>query len=91
LHASVVAAAGGKPVAEAAISKTFAGELEERMAEAAMDWFGPDAVLSRGSVGSVLDGLIAHSLVMGIMYVIGGGSNDIQRNIIAQTALGLPR
>jgi alkylation response protein AidB-like acyl-CoA dehydrogenase len=91
LHASVIAAAGGKPIAEAAISKTFAGELEERMAEAAMDWFGPDAVLSRGSTGSVLGGLIAHSLIMGIMYVIGGGSNDIQRNIIAQTALGLPR
>jgi len=25
------------------------------------------------------------------MYVVGGGSNDIQRNIIAQSALGLPR
>ncbi len=91
LHASVVAAAGGKPVVEAAISKTFAGELEERIGEAAMDWFGADAVLHRGSTGALLDGLIPHSLVMGIMYVIGGGSNDIQRNIIAQAALGLPR
>jgi hypothetical protein len=29
--------------------------------------------------------------VMGIRHVIGRGSNDIQRNIITQTALGLPR
>jgi alkylation response protein AidB-like acyl-CoA dehydrogenase len=91
LQASVVAAEGGRPVAEAAISKTFAGELEERMAEAAMDWFGPDATLGRGSPGALLEGQIPHSLVMGIMYVVGGGSNDIQRNIIAQSALGLPR
>jgi alkylation response protein AidB-like acyl-CoA dehydrogenase len=91
LQASVVAAEGGRPVAEAAISKTFAGELEERMAEAAMDWFGPDATLRRGSPGVLLEGQIPHSLVMGIMYVVGGGSNDIQRNIIAQSALGLPR
>jgi alkylation response protein AidB-like acyl-CoA dehydrogenase len=91
LQASLVAAEGGKPVAEAAISKTFAGELEERMAEAAMDWFGPDATLRRGSPGALLEGQIPHSLVMGIMYVVGGGSNDIQRNIIAQSALGLPR
>ena len=91
LQASVVAAEGGRPVAEAAISKTFAGELEERMAEAALDWFGPDATLRRGSPGALLEGQIPHSLVMGIMYVVGGGSNDIQRNIIAQAALGLPR
>ena len=91
LQASVVAAEGGRPVAEAAISKTFAGELEERMAEAALDWFGPDATLRRGSPGALLEGQIPHSLVMGIMYVVGGGSNDIQRNIIAQSALGLPR
>lgn len=91
LQASLVAAEGGKPVAEAAISKTFAGELEERMAEAALDWFGPDATLRRGSAGALLEGQIPHSLVMGIMYVVGGGSNDIQRNIIAQSALGLPR
>jgi alkylation response protein AidB-like acyl-CoA dehydrogenase len=91
LQASLVAAEGGRPVAEAAISKTFAGELEERMAEAALDWFGPDATLRRGSPGALLEGQIPHSLVMGIMYVVGGGSNDIQRNIIAQSALGLPR
>jgi alkylation response protein AidB-like acyl-CoA dehydrogenase len=91
LQAATVAAEGGKPIVEAAISKVFSGELEERMAEAAINWLGPDATLNRWAPGTVLDGLIEHSLLMGIMYVVGGGSNDIQRNIIAHAGLGLPR
>ena len=90
LQASHAAASADAAVA-AAISKVFASELQEHLAEACVGWLGPDALLARTAPGAVLEGSIGHSLVMGIMYVVGGGSNDIQRNIIAQRGLGLPR
>jgi alkylation response protein AidB-like acyl-CoA dehydrogenase len=85
------AAAGADAAVEAAISKVFASELEEHLAEACIGWLGPDALLARTAPGAVLEGSVGHGLVMGIMYVVGGGSNDIQRNIIAQRGLGLAR
>jgi len=89
--AATLAAAKGDATVEAAISKVFSSELHERLGEAAIRWIGPDALLAGTAPGSVLAGTIAHELVMGIMYVVGGGSNDIQRNIIAQRGLRLPR
>ncbi len=89
--AATLAAAKGDATVEAAISKVFSSELHERLSEAAIRWIGPDALLAVTAPGSVLAGTIAHELVMGIMYVVGGGSNDIQRNIIAQRGLRLPR
>jgi 3-oxo-4-pregnene-20-carboxyl-CoA dehydrogenase beta subunit len=89
--AATMAAAKGDATVEAAISKVFSSELHERLGEAAIRWIGPDALLAGTAPGSVLAGTIAHELVMGIMYVVGGGSNDIQRNIIAQRGLRLPR
>jgi len=89
--AATLAATQGDATVEAAISKVFSSELHERLGEAAIRWVGPDALLSATAEGSTLAGTIAHELLMGIMYVVGGGSNDIQRNIIAQRGLRLPR
>jgi len=36
------------------------------------------------------DGAFEHGLRLSIMYVVGGGTNDIQRGLIAR-GLGLPR
>ncbi len=90
-HEASVSATRGDATVEAAISKVFASELHEQLAEAVIRWFGADVLLSPPSAGTVLAGSIGYELSMGIMYVVGGGSNDIQRNIIAQRGLGLPR
>lgn len=79
------------PISEAAIAKTFSSELYERLSEAALDILGADALLSRDAPGNLDGGLIGHHLIMSLMFVIGGGANEIQRNIIAQAGLGLPR
>ncbi len=76
---------------EAAISKTFSGELMERFAEAALDLAGPQAVLSRGAAAGLLHGDPERLLRAAPMQVIGGGANEIQRTLIAQRGLGLPR
>ncbi len=81
---------GRTPLHEAAMTKVFAGELQERLGEAALDILGTGGLLSEDApsapVGE-LEQVLRHS----IMGVIGGGTSEIQRNIIAIRGLGLPR
>jgi 3-oxo-4-pregnene-20-carboxyl-CoA dehydrogenase beta subunit len=86
-----LAEAGVQVTFEAGMSKIFSGELMQRLGEAALDIFGTDASLSTGSVGAVAQGRLEHLLRHSIMIVVGGGTNEIQRTLIAQRGLGLPR
>ena len=63
------------------VSAVLSGHLAEDFGRLALDLLGPEAVL---------DGRYEGMLRLAPMYVIGGGTNDIQRGIIAR-ALGLPR
>jgi alkylation response protein AidB-like acyl-CoA dehydrogenase len=74
----------------AAMAKVAGGETAERLADSALRILGPDAALKAGTAGAALDGEVERILRLAPMYVIGGGTNDIQRNLIAR-ALGLPR
>jgi alkylation response protein AidB-like acyl-CoA dehydrogenase len=82
---------GGKIGAEASTNKIFWSELDRQMHATAMSILGaraellPHAPAAEG-VGSWLDGwLFAQS---GPIYA---GTNEIQRNIIAERMLGMPR
>jgi alkylation response protein AidB-like acyl-CoA dehydrogenase len=83
--------AGGKIGAEASLNKIFWSELDLRMHETALEilgWRGellPEAELSTG-VGDWLDGY--YFALAGPIYA---GTNEIQRNVIAERLLGLPR
>ena len=83
--------AGGKIGAEASMSKIFWSELDLRMHETALEilgWRGellPEAELADG-VGDWLDGY--YFALAGPIYA---GTNEIQRNVIAERLLGLPR
>ncbi|MBM9464211.1 acyl-CoA dehydrogenase family protein [Aeromicrobium sp. YIM 150415] len=63
------------------VSAVLSGHLAEEFGRVALDLLGPEAAL---------DGRYEAMLRLAPMYVIGGGTNDIQRGIIAR-ALGLPR
>ncbi|MEP4058998.1 MAG: acyl-CoA dehydrogenase family protein, partial [Parasphingorhabdus sp.] len=81
--------AGGKIGAEASLNKIFWSELDRSMNRAAMQLMGAAAELAKfadGSVNQWLDGYIFS--LSGPIYA---GSNEIQRNIIAERFLGLPR
>ncbi|MDE2695042.1 MAG: acyl-CoA dehydrogenase family protein, partial [Chloroflexota bacterium] len=76
---------------ESSIVKVFLTEMERRMGEFAMEVSGPLASLTPDSEDAPAGGQFywTHRSNPGI--TIAGGSNEIQRNIIAQQGLGLPR
>jgi len=83
-------AAGERTRLPAAMAKVAGGEIAEKLADVGLRILGPSAALAAGAPGSVLNGSIERMLRLAPMYVIGGGTNDIQRNLIARE-LGLPR
>jgi alkylation response protein AidB-like acyl-CoA dehydrogenase len=86
-----IAEVGVTPLHEAAITKVYAGELHERFGETILDLVGPAATLSPGTPDAVADGVFEVRLRHSLMWVISLGTNEIQRNLIAQRGLGLPR
>ena len=82
---------GGKIGAEASLNKIFWSELDIKMHETALSLLGARGELlpsapAAGPVGEWLDGFIF--ALAGPIYA---GTNEIQRNIIAERILGLPR
>jgi alkylation response protein AidB-like acyl-CoA dehydrogenase len=83
--------AGGKIGAEASLNKIFWSELDVKMHETALQLLGaraellPSAPAAKG-IGGWLDGFLF--ALSGPIYA---GTNEVQRNIIAERILGLPR
>lgn len=65
----------------------LASELAEDFGEAALEILGPQAALATTDVAG--GGAFEYGLRRSMTYVIGGGTNDIQRGLIAR-GLGLP-
>lgn len=91
MHCAELAADGITPPEYGAISKVFSGELMERFGEAALDILGMRAALSEQMPGAIDNGRFEQNLRHSLMWVISIGTNEIQRNLIAQRGLGLPR
>ena len=91
IHCAMLATSGTTPPEAGAISKVFSGELMERFGEAALDILGPRAALSQGAAGNLCEGRFEQGLRHSLMWVISIGTNEIQRSLIAQRGLGLPR
>jgi alkylation response protein AidB-like acyl-CoA dehydrogenase len=91
VHCAELAADGITPPEYGAISKVFSGELMERFGEAALDILGMRATLSEQMPGAIDNGRFEQNLRHSLMWVISIGTNEIQRSLIAQRGLGLPR
>jgi alkylation response protein AidB-like acyl-CoA dehydrogenase len=91
VHCAELAAGGITPPEYGAISKVFSGELMERFGEAALDILGMRATLSEQMPDALDNGRFEQTLRHSLMWVISIGTNEIQRSLIAQRGLGLPR
>ena len=91
MHCAELAADGVTPPEYGAISKVFSGELMERFGETALEILGLRATLSQEAADNLANGRFEQGLRHSLMWVISIGTNEIQRSLIAQRALGLPR
>jgi alkylation response protein AidB-like acyl-CoA dehydrogenase len=60
------------------------------VADRALDLFGPEAQLRPGQEGAPVSGRFERSYRYTVVDTIGGGTSEIQRNIIARRGLELP-
>lgn len=89
-RAAWVAGSGRLPGTEGAAARLFASESYVRAASWALDVIGPDALVRHDTPGSV-DGFLEYCYRHAPGSTLAGGTTEIQRNLIAQRGLGLPR
>ncbi len=79
------------PSYESSMSLLFCSELLRRLANVGMRVLGPYGQLGMDSKWAVLNARIMRAYLSALSIGVGGGSNEIQRNIVAMRGLGLPR
>ncbi len=85
-----VAAGGAVGPADASMTKVFGTEFAVEAYRLLMEVLGASAVVRSGSAGEVLAGRIERAHRAALILTFGGGTNEVQRDIIAAAALGLP-
>jgi len=82
---------GELPGPEASTGKMMWVEGHQRLQELAMEIEGPFSQLMRGSQWAKADGLWQHTFLRSRANSIEGGTTEIQKNIIGERVLGLPK
>ncbi|MFD6357321.1 acyl-CoA dehydrogenase family protein [Nocardia tengchongensis] len=76
--------------ADASATKVFGTEFAIEGYRLLMEVLGADAVVRADSPGALLLGRLERFHRTSLILTFGGGINEVQRDIIAKTALGLP-
>ena len=84
-------AGGAAPTSEASEYKLFATEFSKVLADASMDLAGPGAQLRVGTEEAPMKGRAESTYRYTVLDTIGGGTSEVQKNIIARRKLGLPK
>ncbi|MEU6086730.1 acyl-CoA dehydrogenase family protein [Streptomyces sp. NPDC047085] len=84
-------AAGGSIGAESSLNKVFWSELDIALHETALDLLGPYGELSDEAGEAPAHGGWAEGYTFSLAGPIYAGTNEIQRDIIAERLLGLPK
>jgi alkylation response protein AidB-like acyl-CoA dehydrogenase len=88
---SFVAAQGKLPGVEGSMHKLFYAESMTADAAELVDMLGAEGVLPRGEDDAPVDGWVEHLFRHAAVTTIYGGTSEMQRSIIAERGLGLPR
>jgi alkylation response protein AidB-like acyl-CoA dehydrogenase len=80
----------GQPGVESSIEKVIGSETDQRLQETALALFGAAGLVSEGP-HAVEGGSRGRTYLYSRSETIMGGTSEIQRNVIAQRILGLPR
>jgi 3-oxocholest-4-en-26-oyl-CoA dehydrogenase alpha subunit len=79
------------PGPEAPANKAFTSEMIQRLAQTGMQMLGLYGQLEFSTKWAPLQGKIERLYLTSVAGTIAGGTSEIQRNIIAERGLGLPR
>jgi alkylation response protein AidB-like acyl-CoA dehydrogenase len=87
----IAARAGDGPgMAGASATKVFGTEFATEAYRLLMEVLGANALVKDGSAGAVLAGRIERMHRSSLILTFGGGTNEVQRDLIAAAALALP-
>jgi alkylation response protein AidB-like acyl-CoA dehydrogenase len=81
----------GVGMQDASATKVFGTELATEAWRLLMEVLGEEAVVRSGSPGSLLRSRIERMYRSALILTFGGGTNEVQRDIIAMVGLGMPR
>jgi alkylation response protein AidB-like acyl-CoA dehydrogenase len=81
----------GVSPADASATKVFGTEFYTEAYRLLMECMGEDAYVAGGSPAAVVRGRIERAYRSALILTFGGGTNEIQRDIISMVALGMPR
>jgi 3-oxocholest-4-en-26-oyl-CoA dehydrogenase alpha subunit len=76
--------------AAASATKVFGTELATEAYRLLMEVLGANAYVREGSAGAILSGRIERMHRAALILTFGGGTNEVQRDIVAAAGLGLP-
>jgi alkylation response protein AidB-like acyl-CoA dehydrogenase len=82
---------GEVPTKEGSMSKVYVTELNAHVANVGLEILGLAGQLAANDEASPLAGRLQWMYTLAPMQRFGGGTNEVQRLIIAQRGLGLPR
>lgn len=81
----------GIPGPEGSFGKLFWTDLSQRLSELAVNLAGPAGLIPHGEAGAVDQGRWVYSFLRARANTIEAGTSEIQRNIVGERVLGLPK
>ena len=81
----------GVSPADASATKVFGTEFATEAYRLLMECFADEAFVRTDSPGAILQGHLEQAYRGSLILTFGGGTNEVQRDIIAMVGLGMPR
>ena len=86
MRATLRSVGGLQPGSESSVRKLLGAEFDQRVHEFGLDLCGPDGVVTDGDAA-----FSAYMVLQSKCMTIAGGTSEVQRNVIGERLLGLPR
>jgi alkylation response protein AidB-like acyl-CoA dehydrogenase len=86
MRATLRSVGGLQPGSESSVRKLLGAEFDQRVHEFGLDICGPEGAVTEGDAA-----LSAYFVLQSKCMTIAGGTSEVQRNVIGERLLGLPR
>jgi len=86
LRATMRSVGGLQPGPESSVRKLLGAEFDQRVHEFGLDICGPEGAVTEGDAA-----VSAYMVLQSKCMTIAGGTSEVQRNVIGERLLGLPR